>query len=115
MVQCHAQGRAQAEVVGFVDFDAVKTADPALVRGKIVYVSHQMKARRDGSDYGPSVAVRVGGADMATQKGADIGAPGALGTVIFELRQDGSDYFNVHHTADDTLGKIDAEVPITAP
>lgn len=63
------RGGITAEVVGFADFDALKTADPALVRGKIVYVSHQMKTRRDGSNYGPSVAVRVGGAEVAAQKG----------------------------------------------
>jgi hypothetical protein len=28
---------------------------------------------------------------------------------IFRLKRDGSDYFDYHHTADDTLDKINAE------
>jgi hypothetical protein len=28
---------------------------------------------------------------------------------VFQLKQDGTDYFDYHHTADDTLDKIDPE------
>ena len=34
------------------------------------------------------------------------GQPSAAGTTV-SLRQDGLDYFDTHHTADDTLDKID--------
>ncbi len=43
----------------------------------------------------------------AASGGPDIGPLGRIGVPIFELRQDGSDYFDLHHTANDTLDKID--------
>ncbi|MBX3477321.1 MAG: M20/M25/M40 family metallo-hydrolase [Brevundimonas sp.] len=39
--------------------------------------------------------------------GVDIGPLAAAGVPVFGLRQDGSRYFDLHHTADDTLDKID--------
>lgn len=39
--------------------------------------------------------------------GADIGPIVAQGVPVFGLSQDGSRYFDLHHTADDTLDKID--------
>jgi hypothetical protein len=39
--------------------------------------------------------------------GADIGAMREAGVPVFELTQNGLDYFDYHHTADDTLDKID--------
>jgi len=78
----------RAEVQGFADFAALKAADPAQVRGKIVYVSHHMQARRNGSDYGPSVALRVAGAEVAAQKGA-------VGLLI---RSIGTDSHRLAHT-----------------
>lgn len=39
--------------------------------------------------------------------GPDIGAMAELGMPWAELAQDGSDYFDYHHTANDTLDKID--------
>jgi carboxypeptidase Q len=39
--------------------------------------------------------------------GADIQAMAALGVPIVDLDQDGTDYFDLHHTADDTLDKVD--------
>lgn len=39
--------------------------------------------------------------------GADIGPMRALGMPVLGLTQDGSDYFDYHHTPDDTLDKID--------
>ncbi len=40
--------------------------------------------------------------------GADISGMRAAGMAIFGLQQDGSTYFDIHHTANDTLDKIDA-------
>jgi carboxypeptidase Q len=31
------------------------------------------------------------------------------GVAVFRLKQDGTDYFDVHHTADDTLDKVDPD------
>ena len=39
--------------------------------------------------------------------GPDVGPIAALGAAWASLRQDGSDYFDLHHTADDTLDKIE--------
>jgi hypothetical protein len=39
--------------------------------------------------------------------GADVGPLAALGTGVLSLNQDGTRYFDVHHTPDDTLDKVD--------
>jgi hypothetical protein len=44
-----------------------------------------------------------------TQGGADIGPIVEAGVPVFGLKQDGLRYFDLHHTADDTLDKIDPE------
>ena len=44
-----------------------------------------------------------------TEGGADIGPIVAAGVPVFGLKQDGLRYFDLHHTADDTLDKIDPE------
>jgi hypothetical protein len=41
--------------------------------------------------------------------GADVGPLAAAGVPVFGLNQDGTRYFDLHHTADDTLDKIDPE------
>jgi carboxypeptidase Q len=43
------------------------------------------------------------------QGGADINAIAQRGGAIVDLNQDGTDYFDVHHTANDTLDRIDPE------
>lgn len=42
-----------------------------------------------------------------TSGGADIGPLAEVGVPVFGLSQDGTRYFDLHHTADDTLDKID--------
>ncbi|MFC2951493.1 M20/M25/M40 family metallo-hydrolase [Marinicaulis aureus] len=39
--------------------------------------------------------------------GADVGGVRDLGVPVVSLRQDGTDYFDLHHTPDDTLDKVD--------
>ena len=41
--------------------------------------------------------------------GPDIKPLMEKGVAVFRLKQDGSDYFDYHHTADDTLDKVDAQ------
>lgn len=41
--------------------------------------------------------------------GSDLGPLHALGVPILDLSQDGTNYFDVHHTVNDTLMKIDAK------
>jgi carboxypeptidase Q len=45
--------------------------------------------------------------DNAANGGADTGALRQAGVPVVDLSQDGTDYFDYHHTADDTLDKID--------
>jgi hypothetical protein len=45
--------------------------------------------------------------DNSAGGGPDVGALGALGAGILELEQDMSRYFDLHHTPDDTLDKLD--------
>jgi hypothetical protein len=45
--------------------------------------------------------------DNAATGGADISALRTAGVPVVDLSQDGSDYFDYHHTPDDTLDKID--------
>ena len=51
------------------------------------------------------IAYETGGGDP----GPDTGAIAALGAPWGQLAQDGTDYFNYHHTANDTLDKVDAK------
>ena len=44
----------------------------------------------------------------ASRSGPDIKPLQEAGVPIFQLKQDGMDYFDYHHTADDTLDKVDA-------
>lgn len=45
----------------------------------------------------------------ATGGGPDTGPTVAAGVPAFRLNQDGTDYFDTHHTADDTLDRIDPD------
>ncbi|WP_036137863.1 M20/M25/M40 family metallo-hydrolase [Luteibacter sp. 9135] len=63
-------GGLTADVVGFDDLDALKRADPASVKGKIVYVSTHMQQQKDGHDYGKGSATRTGGPVLAAKMGA---------------------------------------------
>jgi hypothetical protein len=63
-------GGLTAEVVSFDDFEAFKKADPASVKGKIVYVSTHMQQQKDGHDYGMGSATRTRGPVLAAKMGA---------------------------------------------
>ncbi|PCJ11848.1 MAG: aminopeptidase [Gammaproteobacteria bacterium] len=49
------------------------------------------------------------GLEPPTSGGPDIKPLKKVGVNVFRLKQDGSDYFDFHHTADDTLDKVDPE------
>jgi hypothetical protein len=51
------------------------------------------------------IKVLVG--DGEAEGGEDVGPTIAAGAPAFDLRQDASRYFDIHHTADDTLDKVD--------
>ncbi len=75
-------------VIGFPSLAAFKAAPDAQVKGKIVYVSHQMKAAQDGSGYGPYGQVRRAGPSLAATKGV----------AAFLIRSIGTDNHRVPHT-----------------
>ncbi|HEY4291427.1 M20/M25/M40 family metallo-hydrolase [Luteibacter sp.] len=64
------KGGLTAEVIGFNDLDALKKADPATIKGKIVYVSTHMQQQKDGHDYRDGSATRTAGAVIAAKMGA---------------------------------------------
>ncbi|KZC19215.1 MULTISPECIES: M20/M25/M40 family metallo-hydrolase [Rhodanobacter] len=64
------KGGLSAEVVKFDSLDALKAAEPASVKGKIVYVDYRMERAKDGHGYGMGSAVRVAGPVLAAEKGA---------------------------------------------
>ncbi|WP_027484564.1 M20/M25/M40 family metallo-hydrolase [Rhodanobacter sp. OR87] len=64
------KGGLRAEVVRFDSLDALKAADPAAIKGKIVYVDYRMERAKDGHGYGMGSAVRVAGPVLAAEKGA---------------------------------------------
>lgn len=47
--------------------------------------------------------------EMQAYGGADIGQLGLLGMPMIDLRQDASLYFDIHHTANDTLDKVNLD------
>jgi len=47
--------------------------------------------------------------ERGTNGGPDIGPIAALGVPTMRFQQDGTDYFDLHHTPDDTLDKIDPD------
>lgn len=64
------KGGITAEVVRFDSLDALQKADPASVKGKIVYVDAHMERHKDGRDYAIGSGVRVGGPVIASKMGA---------------------------------------------
>ena len=64
------KGGLTAQVVKFDTLAALKAADNASIKGKIVYVGYRMQRAKDGHDYGMGSAVRTAGAVIAASKGA---------------------------------------------
>jgi Peptidase family M28 len=64
------KGGLTADVLRFESLDALKAADPATVKGKIVYIGLRMQRTKDGHDYGMGSAMRTRGPVLAAEKGA---------------------------------------------
>jgi len=77
-----------AQVIGFESLDALIAADPAKVRGKIVFVTHRMGPTQDGSSYGPFGNVRRAGPSAAAK----------LGAAAIVIRSVGTDHHRNPHT-----------------
>jgi len=81
-------GGITADIVAFDNLDAFKAADPAKVKGRIVYVADRMKAMKDGRDYGRVGKARHEGPALAQTRGA----------AAFVMRSVGSDSDRLPHT-----------------
>lgn len=82
------KGGNAAEVVFFRNFEELRAAPAGSLKGKIAYISHQMRAAQDGSHYGFAGPVRWVGPGIAASKGA-------IGAVIKSV---GTDYHRNPHT-----------------
>ena len=81
-------GGIEAEVVFFRTVDELRAAPADRVKGKIAYISHQMRPAQDGSHYGFAGPARWVGAAIAASKGA-------VATVIKSV---GTDHHRNPHT-----------------
>ncbi|MDZ4294171.1 MAG: hypothetical protein U1C47_19910, partial [Hydrogenophaga sp.] len=63
-------GGIEAEVVFFGTVDDLRAAPEGSLKGKIAYISHQMRPAQDGSHYGFAGPARWVGAGIAASKGA---------------------------------------------
>lgn len=77
-----------AEVIGFDSLDSLKAADPAAVKGKIVFLTHRMAVTQDGSHYGTVGKVRREGPSVASK----------LGAAAILIRSIGTDHHRAPHT-----------------
>lgn len=92
----------KAEVIGFDSLAALKSADPASVKDKIVFVTHRMAPAQDGSPYGPVGQVRRIGPSIASNMGA----------AAILIRSIGTDKHRNPHTG--VQSWIDGAAPIPA-
>jgi hypothetical protein len=97
-------GGITAEVIGFDSVADLEAAPNASVRGKIVFVSHNMTRTQDGSSYGPGGAPRRVGPTLASRKGA----------AAIVIRSVGTDYNRNPHTGVQTFGEGASPIPAGA-
>ncbi len=69
-----------APIVAFGSIAELEEAPEATIKGKIVFVTHRMRATQDGSSYGAFGAVRRVGPSIASRKGAAAIVIRSLGT-----------------------------------
>jgi carboxypeptidase Q len=69
-----------SDVIAFDSVDALRAADPARVKGKIVYITHKMSRTQDGSSYGQFGAPRRLGPSLASKMGAAAIVVRSIGT-----------------------------------
>jgi len=77
-----------AEIVYFPTIDDLRAVPDGSLKGKIAFVSHNMKATQDGSSYGAFGAARFVGPNIAAKKGA----------AAMVIRSIGTDYHRNPHT-----------------
>lgn len=93
-----------AEVVAFDSIEALSAAPDGSLKGKIAYISHQMRPSMDGSHYGFAGPVRWIGPSIAASKGA-------VATVIKSV---GTDYSRNPHTGGTSFPQRTTPIPAGA-
>ncbi|BBF70140.1 M20/M25/M40 family metallo-hydrolase [Sphingomonas bisphenolicum] len=78
----------EGEIVYFPSIADLDAAPAAMLKGKIAFVDHGMKATQDGSSYGYFGAARRQGPSIASKKGA----------IAILIRSIGTDHHRVPHT-----------------
>ncbi|MBU6247428.1 MAG: hypothetical protein KGN77_06690 [Xanthomonadaceae bacterium] len=121
------KGGHTAQVVALPTLDALKAADSATIKGRIVCVGARMTRQEDGQYDAIGSSVRMGGPVIAQAEGAADrcglrpGKPGgggadlpkmhARGRAALSLTRNGTGYFDWRHTSEDTLDAIDPQDP----
>lgn len=98
------EGGIEAEVVFFRTVDELRAAPAGSLKGKIAYISHQMRPAQDGSHYGFAGPVRWVGPGIAASKGA-------VGVVIKSV---GTDHHRNPHTGGTNFPEGVAAIPAGA-
>ena len=78
----------EAEIIYLPTIDDLRAAPDGSLKGKIAFVSHNMKATQDGSSYGAFGPARFVGPNIAAKKGA----------AAIVIRSIGTDYHRNPHT-----------------
>jgi len=94
----------EADVIGFDSVDELESASDSAVRGKIVFVTHNMTPTQDGSGYGQFGAPRRQGPSIASRKGA----------AAILVRSIGTDYHRNPHTGVQTFAEGVRPIPAGA-
>ncbi len=97
-------GGIEAEVVFFRTVDDLRAAPAGSLKGKIAYISHQMRPAQDGSHYGFAGPARWVGPGLAASKGA-------IGVVIKSV---GTDHHRNPHTGGTSFPAGVAAIPAGA-
>jgi hypothetical protein len=97
-------GGIEGEVVFFRTVDELRAAPAGSLKGKIAYISHQMRPAQDGSHYGFAGPARWVGAGIAASKGA-------VATVIKSV---GTDHHRNPHTGGTTFPDGVSPIPAGA-
>lgn len=92
------------EIVAFSSVDELRAAPDAAVKGKIVFVDHNMKPTQDGSSYGPGGTPRRVGPTLASKKGA----------LAIIVRSAGTDLHRNPHTGVQSFGDGASPIPAGA-
>jgi carboxypeptidase Q len=82
------KGGLTADLVAFDGLEALRAAPAEAVRGRIVYITHHMRAQQDGGSYGALSAIRTQGPALGAAKGA----------VAVVIRSIGTDSHRLPHT-----------------